>query len=56
MIKFIVVAEKWNEEKECVIRYTAGEFPDRVLARIFRDAYNETYCTNAKIKAVKISK
>ncbi len=49
MKKYYVVATKWSEGHEAQIKYVAGEFPEYVLAAIFKDAYNEHYHANAEI-------
>ena len=43
MRKFYVVAKKWDDMAQKQVEYVAGEFPDWINARIFRDAYNEYY-------------
>ena len=49
MKKYFVVATKWSNEDRAEIRYIAGEFTEYILARIFKEAYNEHYKADAII-------
>lgn len=55
MRKFYVVAKKWDDMAKKQVEYVAGEFPDWVNARIFRDAYREHFSATAEIVEVNIS-
>lgn len=49
MSNYFVVATKYDEKVEKQIKVIVGQFKDFVNAKIFRDAYNEFYSTDAEI-------
>ena len=49
MVKYYVVAKKYDRRLEKQILYIAGEFDSFVLAEIFRDTYNTHYSADAQI-------
>lgn len=49
MQKYFVIAKKWSNERQAVVKYIAGEFPSYINAAIFRDAYNVHYSANAVV-------
>ena len=56
MIKYLVVAKRWNEEKQESEKYIAGAFDCYMNAIIFRDGYNSHYSSDSEIVAVLIQK
>lgn len=51
--KYYVIAIRWDDELKKQIEYIAGKFETYSNARIFRDAYNNYYHTNAIITEIK---
>lgn len=49
MKRYYVVATKWSEEDNSLIKTIAGEFSEYHLASIFKEAYNEKYKADAYI-------
>ena len=49
MKRLLVIAVRWNKEKNQVENFVAGEFTEWTMARIFRDAYNAEFHANAEI-------
>ena len=47
--RFFLISKRWDDTSRTQIKYITGEFESLVNARIFRDAYNENYCTDAVI-------
>ena len=48
-MKYFVIAEKWDEKKGIIVKFIAGEFTEYMMAKLFKDAYNQNYYTDAKI-------
>ena len=46
---FYVVAKKWDNKREEIVRYVAGSFTEYCLASLFKRTYNEYYNTNSVI-------
>lgn len=51
IMKYYVIATKWDDEKKAAIEYIAGEFTEYSMANLFKNAYNEKYKTDAKVVA-----
>ena len=49
MSNYFVVATKYDEKLEKLIKVIIGQFKDFANAKIFKDAYNEFYSTDAKV-------
>jgi len=49
MSNYFVVAAKYDEKVEKQIKVIVGQFKDFVNAKIFMDAYNKFYSTDAKV-------
>ncbi len=49
MKKYFVIAKHWDNEKEDVVKYIAGEFTNWANAAIFCKAYSEHYSAKAEI-------
>ena len=48
-MKYFVVATRWSSEKQAQIKEIVGAFERFHMARIFQQAYNEEYSTQAEI-------
>lgn len=48
-MKYFVVATRWSSEKKAQIKEIVGAFERFHMARIFQQAYNEEYITQAEI-------
>ena len=48
-MKYFVIASRWDEEKECIIKTIVGEFTEYIMASIFKEAYNEHFSADAKV-------
>lgn len=55
MKKYYVVATKWNNVSNEVVKYIAGEFTEYGLARLFKEAYNEHFNSNATILELNVT-
>lgn len=47
--KYFVVAKKYDEGEEKIVKCVVGEFDRHINAVLFRDAYNKHYSANAVI-------
>ena len=50
MNKYFVIATKWDNAKRKQVQYIAGTFDDIINAKLFKDAYNEYYRSDARIE------
>ena len=48
-MRYFVIASRWDEEKECIIKTIVGEFTEYIMASIFKEAYNEHFSADAKV-------
>ena len=48
-MKYLVVAKKWDNEKEEIVNFVAGMFNDITIASIFKRAYNDEFSANSKV-------
>lgn len=52
MKKYFVTAIRWNEEKERTEKIAVGVFDEFIMAKIFKDAYQEHFSTTAEIEEI----
>ena len=50
MNKYFVIAVKWDDTKQKQVEYIAGTFDDFICAKLFKDAYNKFYHSDARIE------
>lgn len=48
-MRYLVIATRWNNEKQAQTREVVGEFPTYYLASMFRDAYNQKFTADARV-------
>ena len=48
-MRYMVIAKRWDAEKNAVVNYIAGEFESYMCAGLFRDAYNARFATQSWI-------
>jgi hypothetical protein len=52
--KYIVTAKKWDDERQDIVEYVAGEFYRATNAALFKSAYDDYYGTSAEIKIEEV--
>lgn len=48
-MRYLVIAIRWNNEKQAQAREIVGEFPTYYLASMFRDAYNQKFSADSRV-------
>lgn len=48
-MKYFVIATHWDDNRKAQVKYIAGQFDNYMNARIFKEAYNDHYKTDAVI-------
>jgi len=48
-MKYIVIANRWDDDRKQIIECSVGSFDTFVNAKIFKEAYEERYKLKARI-------